>query len=105
MRTSKEDAERILGYIQSVAEARIRPMMGEYVLYVNDTVIGQINHGELFIKVTPFGESFGTELKRESPYDDAKLAFVVPQDKIDDKVWLRDFISGTVEQLPAPKSK
>lgn len=66
---------------------------------MNDIVVGQINHSELFIKVTPFGEEFAKELQREPPYDGAKPAFVVPRDKIDDLEWLRDFLSGTVEQL------
>lgn len=74
-------------------------MMGEYLLYVNDKVIGQINHSQLFIKVTPFGEAFAKGLEKESPYDGAKLAFVVPQNKIDDLGWLRSFIEGTVKEL------
>lgn len=99
MRTPKEKAESLLVHIQQIADARIRPMMGEYILYVDDKVIGQINHSQLFIKVTPYGEEFAGELHRESPYEGAKPAFVVPQDKIDDLVWLKEFLAGTVEQL------
>lgn len=99
MRTPKEKAESLLAHIQQVANARIRPMMGEYILYVDDKVIGQINHSQLFIKVTPFGEDFAGELHKESPYDGAKPAFTVPQDRIDDLAWLRDFLAGTVKQL------
>ena len=99
MRTPKETAEGLLAYIQQVAVARIRPMMGEYILYVDDKVIGQINHSQLFIKVTPFGEVFAQGLDRESPYDGAKPAFVVPQDKIDDLDWLKKFLAGTVKEL------
>jgi TfoX/Sxy family transcriptional regulator of competence genes len=99
MRTPKETAESLLAQIQQVAHARIRPMMGEYVLYVDDKVIGQINHSQLFIKVTPFGEQFARELITESPYAGAKPAFVVPQDRIDDPVWLRNFLTGTVNEL------
>ena len=98
-RTSKETAEKILAQVQQIADARIRPMMGEYIIYVNDKVIGQINHGDLFIKVTPFGEKFAAELKKESPYDGAKPAFIVPPEKIGDQAWLKDFLAGTVEQL------
>lgn len=78
MRTPKEKAESLLAHIQQIADARIRPMMGEYILYVDDTVVGQINHSRLFIKVTPFGEGFAKELTKESPYEGAKPAFVVP---------------------------
>lgn len=99
MRTPKEKAESLLAQIQQVADARMRPMMGEYILYVDDKVIGQINHSELFIKVTPFGEEFARDLAKESPYDGAKPAFVVSQNKIDDHEWLRDLIAGTVKEL------
>ena len=105
MGTSKQDAEIILSQLQQVADARIRPMMGEYIVYVDEKVTGQINEGKLFIKVTPFGESFAPELKQESPYPGAKPAFVVPQNKIEDAAWLYDFIAGTVEQLQATKKK
>jgi TfoX/Sxy family transcriptional regulator of competence genes len=99
MGTSKETAEKILVQIQQIADARIRSMMGGYIVYVDDKVIGQINNDQLFIKVTPFGESFAAELEKEPPYPGAKPAFVVPQAKINDENWLHDFLSGTVVQL------
>lgn len=99
MRTPKEKAESLLAHIQQIADARMRPMMGEYVLYVDDTVVGQINHSQLFIKVTPFGEEFAKGLSKEAPYDGAKPAFVVPQSKIDDLSWLQSFLTGTAKDL------
>ncbi len=99
MRTPKEKAESLLAQVQQVADARIRPMMGEYILYVDDKVIGQINHSQLFIKVTPFGEEFAKDLKRDSPYDGSKPAFIIPEARLDNKEWLKDFIEGTVELL------
>lgn len=74
-------------------------MMGEYILYVDNKVVGQINHSQLFIKVTPFGEQFAPDLNKEAPYDGAKPAFVIPQNKIDDLGWLKSFIRGTVKEL------
>lgn len=99
MRTPKEKAESLLAHIQQIANARIRPMMGEYVLYVDDKVIGQINHSQLFIKVTPFGEVFAKELTKDAPYDGAKPAFIVSQKRIDDLTWLQSFLAGTVKDL------
>ena len=99
MKTPKEKAESLLAHIQQVADARIRPMMGEYLLYVDDTLVGQINHSQLFIKVTAFGETYASGLSKDSPYDGAKPAFVVPQDKIDDLDWLKSFLTGTAKEL------
>lgn len=99
LRTPKDKVESLLAHIQQIADARIRPMTGEYILYINEKVIGQINHSQLFIKVTKFGEEFAGELTKEPPYDGAKLAFAVPQSKIDDLSWLQSFLAGTVEEL------
>lgn len=99
MKTSKETAETILAQLVLVTDARIRPMMGEYLVYAHDKLIGQINHGQLFIKITPFGEAFAPNLAKESPYDGAKPAFVLPQDTVDNLPWLKEFITGTLKDL------
>lgn len=99
MKTSKEQALAILSKIESVADARIHPMMGEYLVYVDEKVIGQINHGDLFVKITPFGRAFASDLQSEPPYDGAKPQFVVPVAKIDDQAWLKEFLTGTTAQL------
>lgn len=103
MKTTKPQAEAILHVIQKVVDARIRPMMGEYLLYINEKVAGQINHGDLYIKVTQFGETFAPELKKDPPYDGAKPSFVIPATKLEDQAWLEPFLSGTVAELPTPK--
>jgi TfoX/Sxy family transcriptional regulator of competence genes len=105
MATSKEKAQEILTHIQTIGDARIRSMMGEYLLYVNEKLVGQICDDELFIKVTEFGESFADDLQQQSPYPGAKPAFLIPADKISDQAWLRDLITGTLKELPAPKKK
>ncbi len=99
MPTHKATAEAILTRVSAVADARLRPMFGEYVLYVDEKVIGQINEGRLFVKTTAFGETFAPELARESPYPGAKPAFVVPPDKQADPAWLRAFVHGTRRQV------
>lgn len=99
MKTPKETAEKILAHIQQAADARIRPMMGEYLLYVNDTLVGQINHSDVFIKVTDFGETFAGDLAKESPYDGAKPMYVLPREKLDDLAWLKELLAGTAAQL------
>ncbi|MGI4790182.1 MAG: hypothetical protein ACRYFS_15185 [Janthinobacterium lividum] len=69
-------------FLSAVAEARMSPMFGEFVVYVDEKVIGQINESRLFIKVTKFREQFAPELESASPYPGAKVAFVVPSEKM-----------------------
>ena len=99
MATDKQTAETILAKIAAVADARIRPMFGEYVLYVEEKVVGQLNENTLFIKVTKFGEQHALELERAAPYPGAKPAFVVPPERLEDADWLREFITGTRRQI------
>ena len=105
MATDKQSAQNILQHLTVVADARIRPMMGEYIVYVDDRVIGQINEGELFIKATAFGEQFAPYLKKRSPYSGAKPAFIVSSDMLTDSEWLGELISGTVQHLPKPRTR
>ncbi len=105
MATDKQTAEAILGHLTAVANARIRSMMGEYLVYVDDIVIGQINENELFIKTTTFGEQFAPELKKRAPYTGAKPAFVIPSDMLTDTEWLGELLTGTLQQLPRTSRK
>ena len=99
MPTDKTAAETILAQIAAVADARMRPMFGEYTIYVDEKVIGVIGDGTLFIKATKFGEEYAPELETASPYLGAKPAVVVPPEKREDALWLREFLAGTRRQL------
>jgi TfoX/Sxy family transcriptional regulator of competence genes len=99
MATNKQAAEAILAEIAAVADARMRPMFGGYVIYVDEKVIGQFDENQLFFKVTPFGEQYAPELERASPYPGAKPAFIVPPERLEDTDWLREFIIGTRRQI------
>ena len=95
MATDKSAAEAILAKIAAVADARMRPMFGGYVIYVDEKVIGQFDENQFFIKTTKFGEQYAPELERASPYPGAKPAFIVPPERLDDADWLREFIIRT----------
>ena len=99
MAADKAIAERILACFSAVADARIKPMFGEYGVYVDEKMIGQINENRLFIKQTPSGEQYAPELEKASPYLGAKLALVVPEQQWADAEWLREFIAGTRRTL------
>lgn len=99
MATDKQTAQTLLAKIAGVADARMRPMFGGYVIYVDEKVIGQFDEDQLFIKTTPFGEQYAPELERQSPYPGAKPAFIVPPERLEDADWLREFITGTRRQI------
>jgi TfoX/Sxy family transcriptional regulator of competence genes len=103
MPTDKVVAQKILERLSNTTNARIRPMMGEYLVYADDVLIGQINEGELFIKVTVFGSTFAASLETRSPYSGAKPAYLILEEMIADAPWLSALIQGTVKELSARK--
>ena len=99
MPTDKTAAETILAQVAAVSDARMRPMFGEYTIYVDEKVIGVIGDGTLFVKATEFGVDYAPELETAAPYPGAKLALVVPPEKRENSLWLREFLAGTRRQL------
>jgi TfoX/Sxy family transcriptional regulator of competence genes len=99
MATSKARAEEIAGLLSGAGAVRIRSMMGEYLVYLDDVLVGQINEGDLFIKVTAFGESQPLGLPKAQPYPGAKPAFQVPEAKLGDIGWLLEFVRGSRAEL------
>ena len=99
MATDKQVADQVLALITAVADARMRPMFGEYVIYVEEKVIGQLNENTLFIKTTKFGEQYAPELEKAAPYPGAKPAFIVPPERLEEPAWLGEFLTGTRRQI------
>lgn len=101
--TDRHVADAILAKLQQVADARMRAMMGGWLVYVDEVLIGQINDDELFVKATPFADEFAPELERRPPYPGAKPAAVVPAAALDDEEWLHGLLAGSVQALHAPR--
>lgn len=73
--------------------------MGEYLVYLDDVLIGQITDGRLFMKVTPYGEQQLDDSHKASPYPGAKAAFHIPAAKLTDTAWLVEFAQQTKRHL------
>ncbi len=78
-KTSKEVVERIAGLLSPAGTIRTRNMMGGYLVYLDEVLIGQINNSNLYIKITSSGKNLGKSLTKEEPYPGAKPAFVVSE--------------------------
>ena len=99
MATSREAAEAIVAFLDPVGDIRIRGMMGGWLVYSDDILIGQINEGDLFVKQTPAGVELTAALESLPPYPGAKPALVVDQKHLSDATWLRNVIAVTTEAL------
>jgi TfoX/Sxy family transcriptional regulator of competence genes len=99
MPTTKPQAEALAERLAVAGTVRIRNMMGEYLLYVDDVLVCLINDGQLFVKVTPYGEQHLDDSYKAPPYPGAKPAFKIPASKLDDAEWLTNFIRQSQAQL------
>lgn len=98
-KTSKETVQQIADLLAKTDTIRTRNMMGGYLVYLDEVLIGQINNNQLHIKITPHGEKYADHLEKVAPYFGAKLAFRVPVYVLAEADWLIDFITGTRDQL------
>ena len=77
-------------------------MMGEYVLYYRDKVIGGIYDDRLLLKPTKAAETMLPDAERDIPYDGAKEMLLVD---VDDRELLTKLIEAMYSELPAPRKR
>lgn len=99
MATQKSYVEELL---EGLWEVRVRPMMGEYVLYCREKVVGDICDDRLFIKITPASRSMLQGAPMHPPYEGAKPYFLV---ETRDKAFLQQLLFAVADELPLPKRK
>ena len=103
MASRKEYLDFILEQLPGAGEVRYRAMMGEYILYYRDKVIGGIYDDRFLVKPTARVRALLPDAKTEIPYEGAKEMLLV--DRIEDKAFLRELTEALYASLPAPKEK
>ncbi len=103
MATSKEFVQYVTEQLSDAKEVRTRPMMGEYVLYYRDKVVGGLYDGRLLIKPVPSAIRLLPDAPLELPYEGAKKMLLV--ENLEDRVFLRKLLEAMYDELPAPKPK
>lgn len=100
MASSREYVAYILEQLEPLPVSA-RAMMGEYVVYYRDKVIGGIYDNQFLIKVTPAGAALMPDCPQFAPYPGAKPMFAV--ENVEDKEMMRTLLSQMYEALPARK--
>lgn len=98
-KTSKETVERITKLLDHSGTIRTRNMMGGYLVYLDEILIGQINEDFLYIKIVGQGEEYDSLLSTAEPYPGAKPAYKVPEAILDDPDWVAKFLKVTKNNL------
>lgn len=103
MASSKEYLDFVLEQLSGLEEITYRAMMGEYIIYYRDRIIGGIYDDRLLVKPVKSAVSMMPDAVYELPYDGAKAMLLV--DNIDSKEFLTRLVDAMYPELPAPKKK
>ena len=103
MASSREYLDFILEQLIGLEGISYRAMMGEYILYYKNKVIGGIYDNRFLLKITESSEKFIPNTKIEIPYEGAKGMLLF--DDFENKEFLVELFEKMYGELPMPKNK
>ena len=86
-----------------IEEINYRAMMGEYIIYYRDRIVGGIYDDRLLVKPTKSAVSYMTTVTYELPYEGAKEMLLV--ENVDSREYLARLFNAMYDELPALKPK
>ncbi|MBR5422554.1 MAG: TfoX/Sxy family protein [Clostridia bacterium] len=103
MASEKEYLEYVMEQLSDVSGVTYRPMMGEFILYARNKIIGGIYDDRLLVKITKASARLMPDAPETLPYEGAKPMLLV--EDIDDRALLTELVNAMWDELPAPKKK
>ena len=103
MASSKEYLNFILEQLDNLENIKYRAMMGEYILYYNDKIVGGIYDDRLLVKPVKSALDYVSNIEYDLPYPGAKKMLLITE--VDDKEYLTGLFMTMLAELPARKVK
>ena len=103
MASSKEYLIFILEQLSGLDDITYRAMMGEYILYYRERVIGGIYDDRFLVKPVRAAVNLMPNAKMEVPYEGAKGMLLV--DDVNDREYLVKLFEAMYDELPERKKK
>lgn len=103
MASSKEYLNFVLEQLSEVENIRYRAMMGEYILYYREKVIGGIYDDRFLVKAVKSSKELIPNALHEIPYEGAKEMLLV--DDVENKELLKNLFEVMYDELPVLKRK
>ncbi len=103
MATSKDFLDYLKEQLREIPEVTYRPMMGEYLIYYRDKLLGDICDNRLLLKPVNAAKEMLPSVEMQPPYKGAKPMIVV--DDFEDVEFMRELFDAVYSELPAPKKK
>ena len=103
MASSKEYLDFILDQLSSLDGISHRAMMGEYIIYYRDKVVGGIYDDRFLVKPVEVALKMMPDAQMEIPYEGGSRMLAV--DNVEDREFLQSLIEAMYDELPAPRKK
>ncbi len=103
MASNKDYLEYILELLSDLDDISYRAMMGEYIIYYRDKVVGGIYDNRFLIKPVKTALAMMPDADLELPYEGAKEMLLV--DDVENKEFLQELLEAMYDELPAQKKK
>ena len=103
MPSSREYLSYIMEQLAPLEGITTRQMMGEYIIYYREKIVGGIYDDRLLVKPVKSAVSLMPNAIYELPYDGAKEMLLV--DNVDNKDFLTRLFVAMYVELPAQKKK
>jgi TfoX/Sxy family transcriptional regulator of competence genes len=105
MASSQKTVDFISEQMAAAGMITSRKMFGEYCLYLDGKIIAFVCDDALFIKPTDAGKKFYPETEMAPCYPGSKDYMVIPEDKWNDREFMKKIAIITAYVLPTPKPK
>ena len=103
MASSREYLDFILDQLSELDGITSKPMMGEYIIYLNGKIVGGIYDYRFLVKPTKSAVEMMPDADRELPYEGAKEMLLV--DDVENRTFLAALISAVAGDLPETKKR
>ncbi len=104
MATSNEFHDYVIDCLLRVGEITSKKMMGEYCLYYNGKLVGDICDNRVLFKKTASSERLLCDCKLEYPYEGSKTLMYVAEE-LENIDLMTELLNGMYEELPEPKKR
>ena len=103
MPSSQNYLEFILEQLSGLNDITYRQMMGEYIIYYRDKIVGGIYDNRFLVKPVKSAREKMPDAPMQLPYESAKEMILV--DNVDNRDFLTDLVSAMFDELPEVKKK
>lgn len=104
MATSKEFHDFVMENLSRAGIVTSRKMMGEYLVYFDGRLAGNICDNRLLLKQTEASVRLLPDAEKEYPYEGSKTLMLVVDD-FENESLMRQIIEEMYRQLPEPSGK